>query len=62
MCTFFYTHRITLRCRIGRVGRRAGLEVVDKRKFLTLPGFEHRLLRRPAHTQSLYWLKYPEVW
>jgi hypothetical protein len=36
------------------VGPRAGLENVEKRKFLILPGLELRLLRRAARSQSLY--------
>jgi hypothetical protein len=41
------------------VGPRAGLDDVEKRKFLTLPGLELRLLGRPARSQSLYRLSYP---
>jgi hypothetical protein len=41
------------------VGPSAGLDDVEKRKFLTLPGQELRPLRRPAHSQSLYRLRYP---
>jgi hypothetical protein len=41
------------------VGPRAGLDDVEKRKFLTLPGLELRPLRRPARSQSLYRLRYP---
>jgi hypothetical protein len=40
------------------VGPRAGLDDVEKKKFLTLPGLELRLLGRPAHSQSLYRLRY----
>jgi hypothetical protein len=41
--------------RIGRwTDPRAGLDDMEKRKFLTLPGLELRLLGRPAHSQSLY--------
>jgi hypothetical protein len=40
------------------MGPRAGLDDVVKRKFLTLPGFELRLLGRPARSQSLYRLRY----
>jgi hypothetical protein len=40
------------------VGPRAGLEDVEKGK-LTLPGLEHRHLRRAAHSQSLYRLCHP---
>jgi hypothetical protein len=43
----------------GWVGPRAGLDDVEKRKFLTLPGLELRLLGRPARSQSLYRLSYP---
>jgi hypothetical protein len=42
----------------GWVGPRAGLDDVEKRKFLTLPGLELRPLRRPARSQSLYRLLY----
>jgi hypothetical protein len=41
------------------VDPRAGLDDVEKRKFLTLPGLELRPLCRPAHCQSLYRLRYP---
>jgi hypothetical protein len=37
----------------------AGLEDVEKRKFLILPGLELRPLGRPARSQSLYRLRYP---
>jgi hypothetical protein len=40
------------------VGPRAGVDDVEKRKFLTLPGLELRPLRRPAYSQSLYRLLY----
>jgi hypothetical protein len=40
------------------VDSRAGLDGVEKRKFLTLPGLELRPLDRPAHSQSLYRLRY----
>jgi hypothetical protein len=43
----------------GWVGPRAGLDTVEKRKLLTLPGLELRLLDRPARSQSLYRLRYP---
>jgi hypothetical protein len=36
------------RCIGGWVGPRAGLDDVEKRKFLTLPGLELRHLGRPA--------------
>jgi hypothetical protein len=38
------------------MGPKAGLDDVEKRKFLTLPGLE---LGHPAHSQSLYRLRYP---
>jgi hypothetical protein len=38
----------------GRVGYRAGVDVAEKRKFLTLPGLELRSLSRRARSQSLY--------
>jgi hypothetical protein len=38
----------------GWVDLRAGLNKVEKRKFLTLPGFELRLFGRPARSRSLY--------
>jgi hypothetical protein len=37
----------------------AGLDDVEKRKFLILPGLELRPLGRPARSQSLYRLRYP---
>jgi hypothetical protein len=37
----------------------AGLDDVEKRKFLTLPGLELRLLGCPARSQALYRLRYP---
>jgi hypothetical protein len=40
------------------VNPRAGLDDVEKRKFLTLPGLELRPLGRPARSQSLYRLRY----
>jgi hypothetical protein len=36
------------------VGLRAGLDDVEKRKFLTLAGLELRHVSRPARSQSLY--------
>jgi hypothetical protein len=33
---------------------RAGLDDVERRKFLSLPGFELPTLGRPAHSQTLY--------
>jgi hypothetical protein len=38
---------------------RAGLDDVEKRKFLTLSGLELRTLGRQARSQSLCWLRYP---
>jgi hypothetical protein len=40
------------------MGLRAGLDDVEKRKFLTLPRLELRPLGHPAHSQSLYQLRY----
>jgi hypothetical protein len=42
----------------GSVGPRVSLDEMEKRKFLTLPGLELRLLSHPAHSQSLYRLLY----
>jgi hypothetical protein len=39
------------------MGTRAGLDKVEKRKFLTLPELELRPLGRPAGNQSLYRLR-----
>jgi hypothetical protein len=44
----------------GRVDPRAGLDDLEKRKFLTLPGLEFRPLGHSARNQSLYRLRYPE--
>jgi hypothetical protein len=41
------------------VGPRAGLDDVDEREILTLPGLELRPLGRPNHIQSLYLLSFP---
>jgi hypothetical protein len=41
------------------VDPRAGLDDVEKRKFLTLQGPEFRPFCRPARSQSLYRLSYP---
>jgi hypothetical protein len=41
------------------VNPRAGLDDVEKRKFLPLPELEVRPLGRPARSQSLYRLVYP---
>jgi hypothetical protein len=43
----------------GWVGPRTGLDDVERRTFLTLPGLELRPLCRPARSQSLYRLSYP---
>jgi hypothetical protein len=40
----------------GWVGFRDGLDDVEKRRFLTLPGIKLRPLGRPARIQSLYTL------
>jgi hypothetical protein len=45
----------------GWVGPRVGVEDLEKREFLTLPGLELRPLGRPAHNQSLYRLRYPGI-
>jgi hypothetical protein len=37
----------------------AGLDDVEKRKFLTLPRLKLRLLCRPDRSQSVYRLYYP---
>jgi hypothetical protein len=37
----------------GWVDSKAGLDDMEKRKFLTLPGLELRPLGRPARSQSL---------
>jgi hypothetical protein len=41
------------------VDPRAGLDIVEKRNFLILPGLELGPLGRPARSQSLYRLRYP---
>jgi hypothetical protein len=46
-------------CIGGWVNPRAGLNYVEKIKFLTLLGLELRPLSRPARSQSLYRLRYP---
>jgi hypothetical protein len=38
----------------GWVGPRTGLDDLEDRKFVTLPGLKLQLLRSPAHSQSLY--------
>jgi hypothetical protein len=42
------------------VGPRAGLDDLEKRKFLITLGLELRPLGRPALSQSLYRLRYPK--
>jgi hypothetical protein len=42
----------------GWVGPRAGVDDVEKRRFLSLPGLELQPLCRPARSQSLYRLRY----
>jgi hypothetical protein len=46
----------------GWVDPRAGLDNVEKRKFLTLSELEHRPRNRPSHSHSLYRLCYPGSW
>jgi hypothetical protein len=41
------------------VDPRAGLDDMEKGKFLTLPGLELRPVGRPARSQLLYRLHYP---
>jgi hypothetical protein len=41
------------------VDPRAGLDNLEKRKFLTLLGLELRPLSCPGRSQSLYRLRYP---
>jgi hypothetical protein len=43
----------------GWVDPRAGLDDMEKRKFLTLPVLELRSLGRSARSQLLYQLRYP---
>jgi hypothetical protein len=43
----------------GWVSPRVGLDNVENRKSLTLPGLELRPLDRLAHNQPLYRLRYP---
>jgi hypothetical protein len=42
----------------GWVGPRTDLDDMEKRKILTLPGFELQPLGRPTRSQSLYRLRY----
>jgi hypothetical protein len=41
------------------VGSRPGLDDMEKRKFLTVPGLKLRPLGRPVRAQLLYRLRYP---
>jgi hypothetical protein len=41
------------------VDPRAGLDDVEKKKFLALPGLELQPLGRPSHSQLLCRLRYP---
>jgi hypothetical protein len=43
----------------GWVVPKAGIDYVEKRKFLTLLGMELRPFGRPARSQSLYRLRFP---
>jgi hypothetical protein len=43
----------------GLLDPRAGLDDVENRKFMTLPGLELRHLGHPARSQSQYRLRYP---
>jgi hypothetical protein len=45
----------------GWVDPRAGLDEMEKRKLLTLPGLELRPFGRPARSQSLYRPRHPDV-
>jgi hypothetical protein len=44
------------------MGPKAGLEKVERRKFVTLPALELRSFGHPSHIQSLYRLRYRESW
>jgi hypothetical protein len=50
-----------IHCIGGWVDPRAGLDDLDKRKFLTLLGLDLRPLSRPARSQSLYRLRHLDV-
>jgi hypothetical protein len=43
----------------GSVGLRTGLDDMEKRKIVTLPGLEFRPLGHPVRSHSLYRLSYP---
>jgi hypothetical protein len=45
----------------GWVGPRSGLDDMNKKKFLPLPGLQLRTLGRAARSQSLYRLSYRGV-
>jgi hypothetical protein len=60
---FILKERITGTHWIGEwVDPRTGLNNVERRKFLTPPGLELRILGRPTHRQSLYRLCYSDKW
>jgi hypothetical protein len=46
-------------CIRGLVGHRTGLDDVEQRQILILPGLELGPLGRPVRSQSLYRLRYP---
>jgi hypothetical protein len=61
-CRFTPGERTPETYRIGVwVSPRAGLDDLEKKKFLTLPGLEPWPLGRPALSQPLYWLRYPKT-
>jgi hypothetical protein len=41
------------------MGSRAGLNDLEKRKFMSLPGLELQRIGPPARSHSLYRLRYP---
>jgi hypothetical protein len=47
-----------IHCIGGQVGPGAGVDDVEKEKFLNLPGLEFRPLRSPARSQALCRLRY----
>jgi hypothetical protein len=47
-------------CIGGWVDPRAGLDDMEKRKYLSLPELELRPIRSPSRSQSLYRLSYPD--
>jgi hypothetical protein len=46
----------------GRLDPRAGLDDMEKRKFLILPGLEFRPVDHSARSQSLHWMRYRDSW